>query len=167
MARRAAELWTEHAALVQTSEDISRMIVGFLESEVTFQRWGCLYQADMGWLDDPGPPRGSKLYYACLAGLVVPARDFIEMGADINDQGGYHGNALQAASAGGHQEVVQLLLDKGADINAHNDVHGNALQAAAYGGHREVMQLLLDKGADFHDHCDLGFQAQRIIEAAE
>ncbi|KAL4812423.1 Pfs, NACHT and ankyrin domain protein [Aspergillus spinulosporus] len=152
MARRAAKLWTEHAALAQDSDDISRMIVKFLENEVTFQRWARLYQADRTWANIPGPPLGSKLYYTCLAGLVAPARDLIEMGAAINVQGGFYANALQAAAYGGHQEVVQLLLDEGADINMQGGFYGNALQAALLGGHQDVVQLLLDKGAD-HGDC--------------
>ncbi|KAF1935173.1 hypothetical protein EJ02DRAFT_486541, partial [Clathrospora elynae] len=37
----------------------------------------------------------------------------LEKNADINAQGGYYCNALQAASEGGHEHVVKLL--KGAD----------------------------------------------------
>ncbi|KAJ5102656.1 Pfs NACHT and ankyrin domain protein [Penicillium argentinense] len=118
MARRAAECWTGYAALCQASEDIVRTIVTFLEKEATFQRWTRLYQADRSWAADPGPPRGSRLYYACFAGLVTPARDLIDKGADVNAQGGRYGNALQAASEGGHQEIVKLLLAKGADFKA-------------------------------------------------
>ncbi|KAL4941946.1 hypothetical protein BDV06DRAFT_212241 [Aspergillus oleicola] len=160
MARRAAELWTEHAALAQASEDISQKIVRFLTNEATFQRWARLHQADRSWDKEPGPPQGSKLYYACLAGLVAPARDLIGRGADINAQGGFYGNALQAASSNGHRAassnghrvVVQLLLDKGVDINAQGGYYGNALQAASWDGHQEVVQLLLDKGADINAH---------------
>jgi ankyrin repeat protein len=42
----------------------------------------------------------------------------LDAGADVNAQGGYCGNALQAASWGGHEEVVQMLLAAGADVNA-------------------------------------------------
>jgi hypothetical protein len=63
-------------------------------------------------------------------------------------QGGYYGNALQAASAGGHETVVRLLLKKGADANAQGGYYGNALQAASAGGHETVVRLLLEKGAD-------------------
>ena len=41
----------------------------------------------------------------------------LEKGADVNAQGGYYGNALQAASYEGNEKVVQLLLKKGADVN--------------------------------------------------
>ncbi|KAF5139369.1 Ankyrin repeat domain-containing protein 50 [Metarhizium anisopliae] len=143
MARYAAEVWTRHAALAQAySEDIVRATVRFLEEEATFQRWAQLYQADMDWDHDPGPPQGSRLYYACCDGLVAPARDLLDKGADVNAEGGRYGNALQAASWSGHFEVVKLLLDKGADINAQGGLYGNALCAASERGHFEIVKLL-------------------------
>jgi hypothetical protein len=39
------------------------------------------------------------------------ARILIEKGADVNAQGGYYGNALQAASHGGHEQVARLLIE--------------------------------------------------------
>ncbi|KAJ5706534.1 NACHT nucleoside triphosphatase [Penicillium malachiteum] len=148
MAKYAAEVWTGHAALVQNSKDIIQVVVAFLETEATFQRWARLYQADRAWDGDPGPPRGSRLYYACFHGLVAPARDLIDKGADVNTRGGEYGNALQAASLGGHQEIVKLLLEKGADVNTQGGYFSNALQAASRGGHQEIVKLLLEKGAD-------------------
>ncbi|KAJ5364731.1 Pfs NACHT and ankyrin domain protein [Penicillium cataractarum] len=150
MARFAAEIWTDHAALAQASEELVRMTVNFLEDEETFQRWGRLYQADMAWDDDPGPPRGSRLYYACFSGLIAPARDLIGKGADVNTQGGRYGNALQAASLEGHQEAVKLLLEKGAHVNAQGGLYGNALQAASSKGYLQIVKLLLEKGADIN-----------------
>ncbi|KAJ6461206.1 hypothetical protein DFH09DRAFT_1229214 [Mycena vulgaris] len=41
----------------------------------------------------------------------------IDMGADVNAQGGYLGSALKAASSNGHKQVVQLLLNNDADIS--------------------------------------------------
>ncbi|EFY96510.1 Pfs, NACHT and Ankyrin domain protein [Metarhizium robertsii ARSEF 23] len=173
MARYAAKVWTGHAALAQASEDIVRATVRFLEEEATFQRWARLYQPDKDWDSDPGPPRGSRLYYACFSGLVAPARDLIGKGADVNAQGGRYGNALyaassqghleigadvnaqgglygttlHAASSGGHLEIVQLLLDKGADVNAQGGLYGTTLHAASSGGHLEIVQLLQGRGA--------------------
>ncbi|SPJ78511.1 related to ankyrin repeat [Fusarium torulosum] len=148
MARYAAESWMDYAVSAEISQDIIRTTVDFLRDETTFQRWCRLYQADREWDDRPGPPRASRLYYACLGGLSCAARDLTTEGADINEQGGLFGNALQAASFNGHREVVQLLLDKGANVNAQGGWFGNALQASSFNGHREVVQLLLDKGAD-------------------
>ncbi|KAI3149062.1 hypothetical protein DTO046C5_9716 [Penicillium roqueforti] len=150
MAKCAAELLTGHASLAQGSEDMVGVTVRFLEKEATFQRWGRLYQADRSWDDDPGPPRGSKLYYACFLGLVAAAQDLISKEADINVQGGQYGNALQAASVKGHQRIVKLLLDNGADINAQGGQYGYALHAASEGGHQEIVKLLLDNGVDIN-----------------
>ncbi|KID81740.1 Pfs, NACHT and Ankyrin domain protein [Metarhizium guizhouense ARSEF 977] len=148
MERYAAEVWTGHAALTQaSSEDIVRATVRFLEEEATFQRWAQLYQADRDWDDDPGPPRGSRLYYACFDGLIAPARDLIGKGADVNAQGGAYGNALYAASEEGHLEIIKLLLDKGADVNAQGGQYGKALQAALEEGHLEIVKLLQGRGA--------------------
>jgi hypothetical protein len=38
----------------------------------------------------------------------------LEKGADLNAQGEYYGNALQAASEGGHEVVVKMLVGWGA-----------------------------------------------------
>lgn len=147
MARYAAEVWADYAILAQTSEDIARATVRFLEEDATFQRWTRLYQPD-GTSDwNAGPQRGSRLYYACFFGLVAPVRDLIGKGADINAQGGFYGNSLQVAADRGNEEIVALLLAKGADINAQGGFHGNALQAAVAGGHERIVTLLLAKGA--------------------
>ncbi|KID60063.1 Pfs, NACHT and Ankyrin domain protein, partial [Metarhizium brunneum ARSEF 3297] len=154
MARYAAEVWTGHAALAQASEEILQATVRFLETEATFQRWAQLYQADRDWDHDPGPARGSRLYYACFDGLVAPVRDLIGKGADINAKGGKYGNALQAALETGHLEIAKLLLDRGADVSAEGGYYGNALQAASFRGHLEIVKLLLDKGADVNAQGD-------------
>ncbi|KAJ9413682.1 hypothetical protein QL093DRAFT_2487593 [Fusarium oxysporum] len=148
MARYAAESWMDYAVSAETSEDIVRTTVSFLRDETTFQRWCRLYQADRWWDHEPGPPKASRLYYACLAGLAGAARDLTTEGADVNAQGGKYGNALQAASYKGNLEVVQLLLDRGADINAQGGKYGNALQAVSWKGNPEIVQLLLGRGAD-------------------
>ncbi|EGU88526.1 hypothetical protein FOXB_00956, partial [Fusarium oxysporum f. sp. conglutinans Fo5176] len=167
MARYAAESWMDYAVSAETSNEMVRITVSFLRDETIFQRWGRLYQADYPRDNEPGPPRASRLYYACFGGLVEAARNLITEGADVNAQGGYYRNALYVASLKGNLEFVQLLLDNGANINAQGGEYGNALQAASdvdvnvqgglYGnalqavsfkGNLEVVQLLLDKGVD-------------------
>ena len=71
----------------------------------------------------------------------------IEKGADVNAEGGRHGNALQAASHGGYEAIAKLLIEKGADVNAWGGYSGNALQAALDEGHKAIAKLLIDKGA--------------------
>ena len=66
----------------------------------------------------------------------------------LDAEGGFHGNALQAASFNGHESVVQILLDRNADINAPCGPYGNALQVASFKGHEPVVKLLLDHNTD-------------------
>ncbi|KIK64486.1 hypothetical protein GYMLUDRAFT_415104 [Collybiopsis luxurians FD-317 M1] len=65
----------------------------------------------------------------------------LENGADVNAQGGFYGNALQAAE---NEAVVKLLLEYGADVNAQGGFYGNVLQAAAERGNEAVVKLLLE-----------------------
>ncbi|KAJ4288061.1 hypothetical protein N0V90_012078 [Kalmusia sp. IMI 367209] len=90
----------------------------------------------------------ASLYYTCLNGDLEMLQLLLNRGADVSAQGGWYGNALQAASAGGHTQVVELLLDEGAEVNAQGGWYGNALQAASAGGHTQVVELLLDEGAE-------------------
>lgn len=72
----------------------------------------------------------------------------IQNGADINAQGRYYGNALQAASQAGYQKLVTTLIQHDANINMQGGYYGSALQAAAQAGHREVVEILIQNGAD-------------------
>lgn len=98
------------------------------------------------------------LYFAALSGLCYTVQTLLEEGGDVHAQGGYYGNALQAAYAKGHQKVVRLLLDKldekvvqllldtSADINAENEYKGNALQTASVSGCEQWIGPLLNRG---------------------
>ncbi|KAF2678030.1 ankyrin [Lentithecium fluviatile CBS 122367] len=57
------------------------------------------------------------LYIAVEHGHQRMVKLLLDAGADVNAQGGFYGNALQAASEGGHEQVVKLLLDTGANVN--------------------------------------------------
>lgn len=72
-------------------------------------------------------------------------RLLLDCGADVNAQGGIHGNALAAAFSRGHTEAVQLLFEWGADVNAHGGLDGKAVFAAVRGGHTDTLRLLNDK----------------------
>ncbi|KAF5335449.1 hypothetical protein D9758_018186 [Tetrapyrgos nigripes] len=83
-----------------------------------------------------------------LDGNLQHVKTLIEMGADINAEGGCFGFALQATAVGGHLEIVRYLVEKGADVNAKGGLYGVALQAAAIWGHLEIVRYLVEKGAD-------------------
>ena len=78
----------------------------------------------------------------------------LQMGADVNAQGGQYNNALQAAASEGREAIVVLLLENGANVHAESiddyDI-GNALQAASGGGHEAVVRQLLKHGAEVNN----------------
>ena len=50
----------------------------------------------------------------------------VDEGVDVNTQGGYYGNKLQAASSKGHDAIIKLLLDKSVDVkNRMLDIGGS------------------------------------------
>ena len=155
LARYAAEYWTQHARMaVNDTEQTDRLSLELFQPKThAYINWIRLFDPDMPWIDQPNMAKSlesipSPLYYASLEGLIEPARQLVESGADVNAQGGRYGNALQAASAEGHSQVVQLLLEKGADVNTQGGGYSNALQVASAEGHDQIVQLLLEKGAD-------------------
>ncbi|KAJ8107873.1 hypothetical protein OPT61_g8568 [Boeremia exigua] len=97
--------------------------------------------------------KNAPLYYACINDDLDVLNCLISKGADVNAQGGYYGNALQAASAGGHEQVVKMLLDKDAEVNAQGGRYLNPTYAAAYGGHTETLKLLVRSGSTQLQDC--------------
>ncbi len=128
--------------------------------------------------DNPSP-----VYFASLLGLRWVLQELISAkqrkgsgrpifpltytfkSVDVNAQGGYYGNALQAASYGGHEEVVKLLVHQGADVDAQGGKYGNALQAASFRGHEEVVKLLVHEGADVN--AQGGFYGNALQAASQ
>lgn len=77
----------------------------------------------------------TPLYYSAVAQIPKSVEILLNRRAIVNTQGGYFGNALQAASYTGRLEIVNLLLDASADVNTQDGFFGNALHAASYAGH--------------------------------
>ncbi|KAF2232143.1 hypothetical protein EV356DRAFT_257150 [Viridothelium virens] len=115
----AAMSWYYHSALQQCGEASLEAL--FLSSQKVLRDWLHVHQPDQGWWTTfftNLESIGSSLYYASLCGLRCVVALLIEQGEPVNVQGGYYGNALQAAVYKGYIEIVKLLLNKGADINA-------------------------------------------------
>jgi ankyrin repeat protein len=154
LARYAANFWSDHLQKTgDNKEELSRIVVNLLSpGSPAYLVWIHLADPDLtlglwfGVIRQNG--LALPLYYAALLGLSIVARMLLDRNADVNAQGGQHGNALQAASYKGYKQVVKMLLDKGADINAQGGYYGNALQAALERGHEQIVKMLLDKGAD-------------------
>jgi ankyrin repeat protein len=122
-----------HIALHRRNGEISRLLV---ESH-----------SDVNAQDN----KGNSILQLAITQLCDP--DFTELllnkGAEVNAQGGYYGNALQAAAREGALAIVKLLVQHGADVNAGpNGAYGSALRAALRHGDIEMPRFLLDHGAD-------------------
>jgi ankyrin repeat protein len=154
LARYAAKYWTQHARAAEwDAEAMHQLIMQFFWSKRdAYVNWVQLFDLDEPWqepkITEDWKKVASPLYYASLAGLIKSVRLLLEKGADINAQGGYYGNALQAASWKGHDQIVQRLLEQGADVNAQGGFYGNALQAASMRGYDQIIQRLLEQGAN-------------------
>ncbi|KAF2259137.1 hypothetical protein CC78DRAFT_586295, partial [Lojkania enalia] len=152
-AQYSARFWMTNAA---GAKDTDKIVLDFIERLFCYQKCAyricySLYRPDQPWSDGPyegGEAPASALYYAALGGLLWTVNCLLNRGTDVNAQGGFYGNALQAASEGGHEQIVRLLVDKGADVNAQGGFYGNALQAASFRGHEQIVRLLVDLGAD-------------------
>ncbi|KAK2030818.1 purine and uridine phosphorylase, partial [Colletotrichum zoysiae] len=129
-ARLAAKIWTSHAASSQSCEEVFQASLAFIKEQGAFQLWGYLHHADCNegyYRLFPPPAERSEFTYACLGGLARVAQEMMREGADVNAEGSYYNNALQAASFGGHYDIVKLLLDGGADAHKQGGRYGNAL----------------------------------------
>lgn len=91
--------------------------------------------------------QGGALQAAAEGGHHTLISTLIELGADVNIQGGNYGSALQAAASHGDEKVVSTLLERGADVNMQ-DKNGSALQTAIWKGREKVAEMLIERGAD-------------------
>jgi ankyrin repeat protein len=127
------------------------------KSDSRLTRWLYLHNPDRTFylgplrIEEMNNEYATPLYYSSLLRLEHTTKWLLDGGADVNAEGGWYGNALQAAAYECHGlEVVKSLLEKGADINFQGGYYGNALQAASHHGHQEVVELLLENGAEIN-----------------
>ncbi|KAI9764160.1 MAG: hypothetical protein M1840_008642 [Geoglossum simile] len=146
LARYAAWYWTQHARWAGKDASAVHLLIIelFLSKKDAYANWIRLRDSSKAKSLNVNSP----LYYALVAGLVETGKLLLEKGTDVNAQGGYYGNALQAALLNGHDQIVQQLLEKGANVNAQGGSFGSVLQAASAGGHDRIVQQLLEKGAN-------------------
>ncbi|KAH8728085.1 hypothetical protein GQ44DRAFT_584334, partial [Phaeosphaeriaceae sp. PMI808] len=118
-AKYCATHWMSHAAATEGNDgELEKLINKFFRSkhhEICLK----LHRPDVD--ENTAPIKEDDLrvplYYAALGGLEKAVECLLNQGDDVNAQGGYFGNALQAASVQGHTAVVKLLLGKGAKVN--------------------------------------------------
>jgi len=90
----------------------------------------------------------TPLMNAANSGDINAAKDLLDKGAAVDEQGEYSMTALREAADNGHVAIAKLLLDKGADVNAKDAWGETALLGAVVKSHTEVVKLLLERGAD-------------------
>ena len=86
---------------------------------------------------------GGLLIRAAESGRVDGVRLLVDLGVDVNGQGG-RASPLHGAALAGQLETVRLLVELGADVHARDpDYDSTALGAANYKGQRAVVEYLL------------------------
>ena len=171
LARFAAQYWHYHCgqANIDVMAELGTWVQDLLLVEHNFDRWVRLHNAERAWkihvtYDEQAISHASYIYYAALLGFGNILSSFLSYPhANINAQGGYYGNVLQAASLRGHEKVVQMLMDAGAEVNAQGGECSNVLQAASLRGHEKVVQMLMDAGAEVNAQ---GGECSNVLQAA-
>lgn len=95
--------------------------------------------------DDNGYPRSTLtlLQEAATRGHDGLVRLLLDLGAEIDREGGWYGTAIRAAALEGHFPVVKTLLDRGANPMLHGGSPGSALIAAISFDRHRIVDLLL------------------------
>ena len=184
LAHYAAMNWYHHfryAQMPATKQEDS--ILRLFQSQDSFVTWINLHSMDRPWDHFVGQKYPLKviadpIYYASVLGLHQMLYQLLDsnrlksiMTSDqssvskpkvsehITSEGGFYGNALQAASTKGHLRAVQLLLEEGATMQAQCGIFNSALGATSYWGHVQVVQMLLASGAEVNDQNGGGITA--------
>ncbi|KAI0383616.1 hypothetical protein F5Y04DRAFT_278797 [Hypomontagnella monticulosa] len=89
---------------------------------------------------------GTLLQRAAAAGLSSIVSLLLDMGADINAEGGWYGTALRAAALQGEELTVKILLERGADPHLYCRSPGSSLVNAIEFERASIFDLLLQCG---------------------
>ena len=93
-------------------------------------------------------PFGSWLHVAASRGELEIVKKLVELGSNINVQGGvYDGGALNEAASAGHIDIVKYLLSCGANMDV-SEPERNPLFGAISNGYVDIAKLLIEKGID-------------------
>lgn len=93
-------------------------------------------------------PFGTWLHVAASRGELDIVKTLIDLGADVNRNGGaYGGGALNEAASAGHIEIVKYLISCGADMDV-SEPERNPLFGSISNGHVDTAKLLIESGID-------------------
>ncbi|KAF2868919.1 ankyrin repeat-containing domain protein, partial [Massariosphaeria phaeospora] len=88
------------------------------------------------------------LYYSALIGSTELMEKMLQLGANLDAEGGVYGTALTAATYKGDRRSVEFLLEKGASLNIISGYIGGPLKAAVAYGQIDLAKLLIARGAN-------------------
>lgn len=93
-------------------------------------------------------PLGSWLHIATQHGQTQIVEYLVNMGVDVNVQGGSsNSNSLNVAAQEGNVELLEYFLKKGAVIDV-SEPDRNPLFSAIHNGHINAVELLIEAGVD-------------------
>jgi uncharacterized protein len=97
---------------------------------------------------NPDTPYGTWLHLAARLGKLDVAKCLVDLGADVNVQGGtYGGGPLNEAATEGHDTLVSYFVSVGAKLDV-SDPETNPLFGAIVSGHLSTAKLLVSLGID-------------------
>lgn len=93
-------------------------------------------------------PFGSWLHVAAAHGQLEIIEFLINVGIDVNAQGGtFSTNALERAATRGYLDIVEYLINHNIEFDT-SEPDRNPLFAAIYGGNFEIVKLLVKNNID-------------------
>ena len=85
---------------------------------------------------------------AAHEGDDTEVKQYLRVGADINQRDGFRRTPLIWAARSGNLDLVKYLLKNGADVNAMDQNDDTPLKEAARSGHLDIVNILVEDGAD-------------------
>jgi ankyrin repeat protein len=161
LALYAAQRWVEHTQFGKVASKNLEVMKSLLDpNESHLEAWIWMHDVDKGrsrTVDELAlrPPlrnarKAAPLYYAALCGFSELVTFLATTYGDLNNERGYHGTPLHAASYKGHLDAVRALIDRGANPDAAIR-NKTPLHAAYFGGRLATMELLLNMGAKVNE----------------
>jgi ankyrin repeat protein len=157
LSRYAARWWHQHItpAVFQHDPATVELLRTVLETETHYYFLNSVRLSDPECYNKPDlelQPDDllSPLYYLCVSNVCSEVVKFaVDLGFDVNGQGGRYGSPLQAATRVSREvNTLDILLKAGADVNALSGIYGTALNVTVAFNFEEGFARLLEAGAD-------------------
>lgn len=164
LALYAAQHWVDHTQFGKVASENLGIMKSLLDRDKShLDAWIWMHDIDKGQCrtfgdlaPKPSPRSATPLYYAALCGFDELVQHLANVHPeDLEDEHGYHGTPLHAASYNGHLDVVLTLLNRGVKVDTTIN-NKTPLHSAFHGGQLQTMRLLLEKEANVDAEGALG-----------